>query len=138
MESAKEISLAATVENLPLVNEFVEMLLAERMVSAKAQMQIELSVEEVFVNIANYAYGEAGGKATVQGKILNEPAGLELVFIDGGQPYDPLSREEPDLEQKMEDRAIGGLGIYLVKKNMDEVHYAYQQGKNILTLRKYF
>ena len=138
MESAKEISLAATVENLPLVNEFVEMLLAERIVSAKAQMQIELSVEEVFVNIANYAYGEAGGKATVQGKILNEPAGLELVFIDGGQPYDPLSREEPDLELKMEDRAIGGLGIYLVKKNMDEVHYAYQQGKNILTLRKYF
>ncbi|SDP14240.1 ATP-binding protein [Selenomonas ruminantium] len=138
MESAKEISLAATVENLPLVNEFVETLLAEEMVSAKAQMQIELSVEEVFVNIANYAYGEAGGKATVQGKILNEPAGLELVFIDGGQPYDPLSREEPDLEQKMEDRAIGGLGIYLVKKNMDEVHYAYQQGKNILTLRKYF
>ncbi len=138
MTASREISLAATVENLPLVNEFVEQLLAGVTLSAKAQMQIELAVEEVFVNIANYAYGEAGGQVAVQGKILTEPAGLELVFIDGGQPYNPLSREEPDIEKKMEDRDIGGLGIFLVKKNMDEVHYAYQQEKNILTLRKYF
>ena len=138
MSQTREISLDATVENLPQVNAFVETFLTELSAAPKAQMQIELAVEEIFVNIAHYAYGGQVGQAVVQGKILSEPAGLELVFIDQGQPYDPLAREEPDIDQGVEERAVGGLGIYLVKKNMDEVHYAYQQGKNILTLRKYF
>ena len=138
MSEPRELLIEAKVENLPAVNEFVASLLEPFNCPVKVQLQLDLVVEEIFVNIAHYAYGGQVGQAVVQGKVLSEPAGLELVFIDQGQPYDPLSREEPDIDQCVEERAVGGLGIYLVKKNMDEVHYDYQQGKNILTLRKYF
>lgn len=133
----KELVLEAKVENLTTVNEFVEEILQPLNCSMKIQMQLELAVEEIFVNIANYAYGESTGKAFITGRILENPLRLELVFMDEGTPYNPLKREDPDLEQRMEDRAIGGLGIYLVKKNVEEIAYSYQEGKNVLTLCKH-
>ncbi len=133
----KKLVLEAKVENLTIVNEFVEEILQPLNCSMKIQMQLELAVEEIFVNIANYAYGESTGKAFITGRILENPLRLELVFMDEGTPYNPLAREDPDLEQKMEDRAIGGLGIYLVKKNVEEIAYSYQEGKNVLTLCKH-
>ena len=133
----KKLVVEAKVENLTMVNEFVEELLQPLNCSIKVQMQLELAVEEIFVNIAHYAYGEKTGKAFITGRILEEPLRLELVFMDEGIPYDPLAREDPNLEQKMEDRAIGGLGIYLVKKNVEEIAYSYQEGKNVLTLCKH-
>ena len=133
----KKLVVEAKVENLTMVNEFVEELLQPLNCSIKVQMQLELAVEEIFVNIAHYAYGEKTGKAFITGRILEEPLRLELVFMDEGIPYDPLAREDPNLEQKMEDRAIGGLGIYLVKKNVEEIAYSHQEGKNMLTLCKY-
>lgn len=132
----KKLVLEAKVENLVAVNEFVDEILQPLNCSMKIQMQLELAVEEIFVNIANYAYGEGTGKAFITGRILENPLRLELVFMDEGTPYNPLVRKDPDLEQKMEDRAIGGLGIYLVKKNVEEITYSYQEGKNVLTLCK--
>ena len=133
----KKLVLEAKVENLVAVNEFVNEILQPLNCSMKIQMQLELAVEEIFVNIANYAYGESTGKAFITGRILENPLRLELVFMDEGTPYNPLVRKDPDLEQKMEDRAIGGLGIYLVKKNVEEIAYSYQEGKNVLTLCKH-
>ena len=133
----KKMVVEAKVENLASVNEFVEEILQPLNCSMKIQMQLELAVEEIFVNIANYAYGENTGKAFITGRILENPLRLELVFMDEGTPYNPLERKDPDLEQKMEDRAIGGLGIYLVKKNVEEIAYSYQEGKNVLTLCKH-
>ena len=133
----KKLVLEAKVENLVAVNEFVDEILQPLNCSMKIQMQLELAVEEIFVNIANYAYGESTGKAFITGRILENPLRLELVFMDEGTPYNPLARTDPDLEQKMEDRAIGGLGIYLVKKNVEEITYSYQEGKNVLTLCKH-
>ena len=133
----KKLVLEAKVENLVAVNEFVNEILQPLNCSMRIQMQLELAVEEIFVNIATYAYGESTGKAFITGRILENPLRLELVFMDEGTPYNPLARKDPDLEQKMEDRVIGGLGIYLVKKNVEEITYSYQEGKNVLTLCKH-
>lgn len=136
INTAQELIVDAKVENLPLVNEFVEKVMAPLEPSMKVQMQIDLVVEEIFVNIANYAYGEGQGKAILQVQVTDSPPAVELVFMDEGMPYNPLDREEPDPEQSLEERKIGGWGIFLVKKNVDEVTYAFSEGKNILTLRK--
>lgn len=136
INTVQELIVDAKVENLPLVNEFVEKVMAPLEPSMKVQMQIDLVVEEIFVNIANYAYGEGQGKAILQVQVTDSPPAVELVFMDEGMPYNPLDREEPDPEQSLEERKIGGWGIFLVKKNVDEVTYAFSEGKNILTLRK--
>lgn len=134
--TANELIVEALVDKLPEVNEFVEELLAPLEPSAKEQMQLELAVEEIFVNIAHYAYGENTGKAVIRVRQLENPKAIEIMFQDRGIPYNPLERAEPDPEQALEERQIGGWGIFLVKKNVDEVTYAYEDEKNILTIRK--
>lgn len=134
----KELITAAKVENLSAVNAFVEGLLVDTACSPKTQMQIELVVEEIFVNIASYAYGDGEGEAILRGRIIEAPQGLELIFMDKGAPYDPLSRMDPDINADMEERSIGGLGIFLVKKNVDAIQYSYKDGRNVLRIRKSF
>ena len=134
----KELVTAAKVEKLAQVNDFVAGLLADTDCSPKTQMQIELVVEEIFVNIASYAYGGGKGEAILRGRIMDEPSGLELIFMDRGTPYDPLSRMDPNVNAGIEERKIGGLGIFLVKKNVDAIDYEYKDGQNILSIRKNF
>ena len=129
-----ELVIDAKVENLEQVNDFI----AENLMGfpMKLLMQIDLVVEEVFVNIANYAYKEETGKAKVICELDSENNLLTLVFEDKGVPFDPLSKEDPDVTATAEEREIGGLGIFLTKKLMDEVRYENKDGKNILTLIK--
>lgn len=134
----KELVTMAKVEKLAAVNEFIEGLLEVVDCSPKAQMQIELVVEEIFVNIASYAYDGGDGEAIIRGRIIEDPSGLELIFMDKGKPYDPLARADPDVNAAMEERNIGGLGIFLVKKFVDAINYEYKDGKNILSIRKIF
>ena len=94
------------------------------------------AVDEIFSNIANYAYKPVDGKATVGFADSNENRQVEIVFEDSGKPYNPLKKEDPDVNLPIEERDIGGLGILIVKKSMDEVLYEYKDKKNILTLRK--
>jgi anti-sigma regulatory factor (Ser/Thr protein kinase) len=101
-------------------------------------MQIEIAAEEVFVNIANYAYAPDKGRATVRVEVSGDPVMVTITFIDQGMPYDPLEREDPDVTLKAEDRPVGGLGIFMVKKTMDDVSYEYKNGRNILKLKKSF
>ncbi len=130
----KTLTVPADTNRLGEVTAFIDAFLEEHGCSMKTQMQIELSVEEVFVNIANYAYPDKAGEAQIR---LSEADGIAtLVFTDAGVPYDPLQKEEPDVTLPAEERQIGGLGIMLVKKNMDEVLYSRENGKNVLTLRK--
>ena len=103
----------------------------------KERMHIELVTEEIFVNIASYAYAEPGGDVVIRRSGGEGAEGLSLTFIDGGVPYDPLQRPDPDLTLSAEDRPIGGLGVFLVKKIVNEAHYEYKDGKNILTVRKF-
>ena len=132
----REMDIAATLENLDAVMAFVDQQLEEAGCSMKTQMQIDIAVEEVYVNIAHYAYYPEIGGVTIRVQIEEEPLEIILTFIDKGKPYDPLAKEDPDVTLAVEDRQIGGLGIFMVKKSMDNISYEYNEGRNILTLKK--
>jgi len=132
----KELEIEARTENLPQVLAFVDEQLEAADCPMKIQMQIDIAVEEIFVNIAHYAYNPEVGTAMVRVEILGDPPSVDITFIDGGVPYDPLAKADPDVTLSAEERQIGGLGIFMVKKTMDDVRYAYLDGHNILTLKK--
>ena len=132
----KELTVKAATENLDEVTRFVDEELESADCSMKVQMQVELAVEEIFVNIANYAYSPEVGTATVSVELTDDGALLRIVFKDNGTPYDPLAKEDPDVTLSAQDRSIGGLGIYMTKKSMDNVSYEYKDGQNVLTLEK--
>ena len=133
----KELDIEAKVENLNQVLAFVDAELERAECSMKAQMQIDVAVEELFVNIAHYAYEHEAGNAVIGIGIEEEPKAAVISFIDHGKPYDPLAKKDPDITLSAEERPIGGLGIYMVKKSMDDVRYEYTDGKNVLTIKKY-
>ncbi len=132
----RELTLDATVENLPQVLALLEETLEAAECPLKTQMQINVAAEEIFVNIAHYAYAPETGKATVDIEITREPAEATIRFSDGGKPFDPTAKADPNVALPAEQRDIGGLGIFMTKKLMDEVTYAYRDGKNVLTLKK--
>lgn len=132
----KELTIAATVENIEVVTDFVNQQLEELACPMKAQMQINIAIDELFSNIAHYSYNPEIGQATVRVEVMENPLAVSITFIDNGVPYDPLSKEDPDLTLSAEKRQIGGLGIYMVKKSMDEITYEYKDGQNILSIKK--
>jgi len=131
-----ELTLEASVEALPQVTAFLEERLEAADCPMKAQMQLSIAAEEIFVNIAHYAYAPGTGEATVRLELGGEPPAARVTFIDRGVPFDPLKKTDPDITLAAEDRQIGGLGIYMTKKTMDDVRYEYRDGQNILTLVK--
>ena len=132
----KELTIAATVENIEVVTDFVNQQLEELDCPMKAQMQIDIAIDELFSNIAHYSYNPEVGQATVRVEVVENPLAVTITFIDNGIPYDPLAKEDPDLTLSAEERQIGGLGIYMVKKSMDEITYEYKDGQNILSIKK--
>ena len=132
-----ELEIEATRENLSKVLAFVDEKLEATDCPPKAAMQIDLAVEEVFVNIADYAYKPDTGKAVVRTEVSEDPVTVTITFLDRGVPYDPLAKEDPDVTLSAEERGIGGLGIFMTKKAMDEIFYEYKDGQNILTLKKH-
>lgn len=134
----KELSLNAVIENIDTVTDFVNEQLEQYDCPAKAQMQIDIAIDELFSNIARYAYNPDVGPATVRVEVVEDPLSVVITFIDHGKPYDPLSTEDPDITLSAEERQIGGLGIYMVKKSMDEIAYEYKDGQNILRIKKRF
>ena len=131
-----ELEIEASTDNLQSVIDFVDSRLETVDCPAKSRMQMELAVEEIFVNIANYAYAPEKGKATVRVEVSGDPVTVAITFTDRGIPYDPLKKEDPDVTLSAEERGIGGLGIFMTKKIMDDVCYEYRDGQNILTLKK--
>ena len=102
----------------------------------KLMTQVDLAVEEIFVNIARYAYHPDVGEARVRCEAGGDPFQIIVGFADRGRPYNPLDRQDPDVTLDAQRRQIGGLGIFMAKKLMDDIQYEYRDGKNILTLRK--
>lgn len=131
-----EITVEATVANIGAVTEFVDSRLEKLYCSAKVQAQINMAIDELFGNIAYYAYHPDIGQATVRVEIEEEPLSVIITFMDGGVPYDPLKKADPDVTLSAEERDIGGLGIFLVKNSMDDIFYEYRGGQNILKIRK--
>ena len=132
----KTIRVPAEFNQLEMVNNFIGEELEKCGCSMKVQMQVELAVEEIFVNIASYAYHPEIGEAEIDVDAGGDPPTVTIRFLDHGTPFNPLERSDVDVTKAAESRDVGGLGIFLVKKNMDDVVYSYEDGKNVLTIRK--
>ena len=133
----KELTIDAKVENVEVVTAFVKEELKLLNCSSKVLMQIEVAIDELFSNIAYYAYENSKGKATVRVEISNDPLAVLITFVDNGIPYDPFKKKDPNISLAADERQAGGLGIYIVKKTMDEIVYKYEEGKNILSIKKH-
>lgn len=134
----KKITVEAVIENLQEVIDFATEELEARDCPMKISMQVELVIEEIFVNISSYAYNPEIGPATFCMEFEENPNAALMTFIDSGKPYNPLEQTDPDTSLAIEQRSVGGLGIFLVKKNVDEISYKYEDGKNILFMKKFF
>lgn len=127
----------ATLDQLEQVQAFIAEQMEGYPCSGKARFQLDVAVEEIFVNIAHYAFSpEQHGEATVRCCVGGSPLQVTIQFLDRGKPFNPLAKEDADTTLSAEERDIGGLGILMVKKSMDAVDYAYQNGRNILTIKK--
>ena len=132
----KSLTVPARNESLDEIVAFVGAELEQYDCPAVAQMQLELAMEEIFVNIASYAYENAEGEAEVRCEVRRQPLEVTVEFLDGGKPFDPLSTGDADTSEEGLLSRTGGLGIFLVRDTMDEVAYRYEGGKNILTILK--
>ena len=139
MEQKKlELTVIATLENYDRVAEFVEGELELREVPMAAQAQIVIALDEIYTNVAKYAYADDPGEVTVRLDFTEQITEVKMTIMDCGIPYDPLKRPDPDVSLEAEARQIGGLGVYMVKQMMEEVSYEYRGGMNILRMRKMF
>ncbi len=127
---------AAQIADIPAVTEFVEAELEKLDCPMKSVMQIDVAIDEIYSNIVNHGYGEKPGPVTVKVVEKKEPHAVCIRFSDEAKPYNPLTKEDPDVTLSAEERGIGGLGIYMVKKTMDEVKYKYENEQNVLTIIK--
>lgn len=132
----KELTVDAKTENIAGVTAFVNEQIVGFGCSVRTQIHIDIAVDELFSNIVKYAYGAETGTVTVRTEVKARPLSLMITFIDRGVPYDPLKSKAPDTTLSANDREVGGLGIYMVKKNMDSMAYEYKDGQNILTITK--
>ena len=134
----KDLKTDALTQNLDQVISFLEEELEAMDCPMKIMLQIDVAVEEIYVNIASYAYTQGVGYAIIRIDEMNEPKGVVITFVDEGIPYNPLEKDDPDVTLAAEERQIGGLGIYMVKKSMDNMEYERKDGKNILKITKKF
>ena len=135
-ELSTTVSVPASEANLIAVNNFINSHLEPYDIPVGLQTKIELVVEELFVNIAKYAYKDNTGTVQIDCHVSQNPNVLHLTFKDSGIPFNPLAKEDPDVTLSAEDREIGGLGIFLTKKYMDTIDYQYENKMNVLTLTK--
>ncbi len=135
-DTMKTLNIEAKVCNIPVVTDFVDEVLDEAGCPMKTKLQIDVAIDELFTNIAQYAYEPATGSATVTVEIRGTPKTAFITFVDSGMKFDPTVMEDPDVSLSAEDRQIGGLGIFMVKKSMDGMRYEYQDGKNVLQIWK--
>ena len=134
----KKLSVEATVANIGAVTAFVEEALEAVGCPMKVMMQINVAIDELFGNIAHYAYKQGTGMAEVGIEIDEAAREVRLTFTDSGIPFDPLAVPEPDVTSSAKERALGGLGIFMVRRSMDGMAYRREDGHNILTIKKRF
>lgn len=132
----QELNLAAITANLNIVLDFINKQLEAANFSVKQIMQIDIAVEEIYVNIADYAYRPDTGNVNISFDLTATGAVIE--FSDTGTPYDPLNHPDPDITATAESRQAGGLGIFMAKKLMDHITYTHRDGKNILVIEKFY
>ncbi len=131
-----KITLPAAIESIEAATDFINYILEGAGCPMKAQVQLDVALDELMSNVAMYAYAPETGDVTVSIKILDDPRRAVITITDKGVPYDPLKKEDPDVTLSADEREIGGLGIFIVKKSMDDMTYAYKNGKNVVTVVK--
>ena len=124
----KEITVPATLENVETVTEFVNEQLNALRCPMPIRTQVDIAIDEVFSNIARYSYSPEEGPATVRVDVTEEPLSVTITFIDHGKPYDPLTTAAPDITLSAKQRRIGGLGVFMLKKTMDDIAYENRDG----------
>lgn len=129
------ITLSNNVKEIPLLTAFVEEICEFNGLDDMISMQMNLAIEEAVVNVMSYAYPE-GSIGYVDIKAESDDTKMKFVITDSGKPFDPTTKEEVDTTLPIEERRIGGLGIFLVRKLMDNIEYEYKDGHNVLTLKK--
>ena len=129
------LSLPNDIETIPQLNEFIDGFCEQRDIDNDITMSLNLAIEEAVVNVMNYAYPE-GTVGYVDIEAEADDDFVTFVISDTGKPFDPTQKDEVNTELSVEDRPIGGLGIHLVRRMMDEISYRYADHRNILTLRK--
>ena len=134
MKKTLKLTLEAKLDNLDAATGFVDQCLDELGAGMKYYMQVELVMEELFVNVSKYAYAPGTGDLTIEAEMDTDTKRLQLVLKDRGVPFDPLAKDDPDVSLPAEKRKIGGLGIFFVKNKSDEMHYRYEDGMNIVTV----
>lgn len=132
-----KITVEAKKENLPQVTDFIHSFLKNNNVPQKTIMQTELAAEEIFINIASYAYAPESGTAEISCSVNSEKKQFSISFKDFGTPFNPLEKPDPDVTLSAEQRKIGGLGIFITKQYMDNIEYTFQDC-NILKITKKF
>jgi len=134
MDKTFELVIDSTIEKIPEISA----LLGEEMQTfgfgSEIILDIQLAVEEAITNVINHGYKKTGGEIIISSKI--SPERIEVQIMDTAPQFNPLSVPEPDLDSTIDDRNVGGLGIFLIRQVMDEVSYRYEDGKNILSLTK--
>ena len=132
-----QIIVNAEVSQVKTVTGFVNERLEALGCSGRIMIQVDVAIDELFSNIAHYAYHPDTGPATVMVEVEEDPLCVVITFVDHGVPFDPLAEERPDVSHLPKaERPIGGLGLFMVKKTMDDISYTYRDGQNILTIRK--
>ena len=132
----EELNVRADVDNIQVVTDFVDSRLRALNYPQRILTQINIAIDELFGNIARYAFTSRKGPDTVRAEVKANPSSVILTFIDRGMPFDPLAIQPPDTTLPARERKIGGLGIFMVKKSMDNITYEYKDGMNILTIHK--
>ncbi len=133
-----KITLPATLENIELATDFLNGVLEKAGCPLRASLQLAVALDELMSNVARYAYAPGTGKITVSAEIREDPRRVVVTLTDAGAPYDPLQKSDPDVTLSADERRIGGLGIFIVKKTMDDMTYEYKDGKNVVTITKIF
>ena len=132
----EEITLDATIENVETALDFVRQSISKLPLETKIKHHVEVAVDEIVSNVARYAYGKNSGSVSV--KVDTDDTGLTITVTDSGVAYNPLEKEDPDITLSAEERGIGGYGIFIVKKVMDDISYEYKDNQNVFKMRKNF
>lgn len=137
ISNTRDLTLPADVKYLDKVLEHLNQCLDETGCPEDIRLSLNIAAEEIYVNVANYAYTPKQGDVRLIFTLEKDPAALTIEFIDKGVPYNPLAKENPDITLSAEERQIGGLGVFMVKKSMDELYYEYKNGENHFWIKKY-
>lgn len=132
----KSIQVISNIDSIRTVTDFVNKHLALANCPTKARKEIDIVIDEILSNIVYYAYEKKEGPVKVSVELSQDQKDFKLIFEDQGIPYNPLEREDPNISLDLEDREVGGLGVFLIKKMMDDVSYSYQENTNRLTVTK--